>query len=192
MQMIDWLLDNGEITYNEASHGLCDSTVVYSKKFAASGTFADNAGNNAFSMTPSTIYTEKWCIWIIADSSAATGTNPWGSYGSNADGSAGSGTGTGGKIDLTKEYLYTVPAGQTDTLFACVSVGFYNPAASSDKAKTYGNFLDNINFRLYHALSGSSSTHGSAVISGSDGASGATGSNSGHKITVDNLSLIHI
>ena len=90
-------------------------------------------------------------------------------------------------MDLSKYYLYTVPAGQTETLFGFVSVGFDKPATTADKAKTYGNFLDNINFQLYHPLSGSSTTHGSAVIGGSDGTTGGTSaSSSGHTVTVDN------
>ena len=187
MQMVDWLIAQGK-TSVKTSAGLGERLTVYSKKFAASGTFADNAGNNAFSLTPSTIYTEEWHIWIMASSKAKSGTNPWNSYGSNAEGSAGSGNGSGGtEVDLSKYYLYTVPAGQTETLFGFVSVGFDQPATTADKAKTYGNFLDNINFQLYHPLSGSSTTHGSAVVGGSDGTTGGGGTaNSGHTVTVDN------
>ena len=185
MQMVDWLkIGNGTIEAGAKPQ----KYTVYSKKFAANGTFEDNAGNNAFSLTPSTIYTEEWHIWIMASSRATSGTNPWNSYGSNAEGSAGSGNGSGSTtVDLSKYYLYTVPAGQTETLFAFVSVGFDQPATTADKAKTYGNFLDNINFQLYHPLSGSSTTHGSAVVGGSDGTTAGGGTaNSGHTITVDN------
>ena len=183
MQMVDWLkIDNSTITAGAEPK----QYTVYSKKFAASGTFEDNAGNNAFSLTPSTIYTEEWHIWIMASSKATTGTNPWNSYGSNAGGSAGSSNGNGSTtVDLSKYYLYTVPAGQTDTLFGFVSVGYVNSSTTADKAKTYGNFLDNINFQLYHPLSGSTTTHGSAVVGGSDGSSSAGGSSSGHTVTVD-------
>ena len=186
MQMVDWLSAQG-MTSVKTSAGLGEQLTVYSKKFAASGTFADNAGNNAFSLTPSTIYTEEWHIWIMASVSAASGTNPWNSYGSNAEGSAGSSTGSGGTdLDLNKYYLYTVPAGQTETLFGFVSVGYVKSATTPEKAKTYGNFLDGINFQLYHPLSGSSTAHGSAVIGGSDGTTGGEGgSGSGHKVTVD-------
>ena len=183
MQMVDWLnIDNSTITAGAEPKRY----TVYSKKFAESGAFKDNAGNNAFSLTPSTIYTEEWHIWIMASSKATSGTNPWNSYGSNAGGSAGSSTGSGSTtVDLSKYYLYTVPAGQTETVFGFVSVGFEQPSTTADKAKTYGNFLDNINFQLYHPLSGSTSTHGSAVIGGSDGtAEGETGK-SGHTVTVD-------
>ena len=186
MQMVDWLIGQGK-TSVKTSAGLGEQLTVYSKKFAASGTFEDNAGNNAFSLTPSAIYTEEWHIWIMADSKATSGVNPWGKYGSNTEGSAGSSTGSGSTtVDLSKYYLYTVPAGQTDTLFAFVSVGFDQPATSADKAKTYGNFLDNINFQIYHPLSGSTTTHGSAVVGGSDGTTGGTGSSTGHTVSVDN------
>lgn len=182
MQMVDWLnIDNSKITAGEEPKRY----TVYSKKFAASGAFEDNAGNNAFSLTPSTIYTEEWHIWIMASNKATSGTNPWNSYGSNAEGSAGSGNGSGSTtVDLSKYYLYTVPAGQTDTVFGFVSVGFEQPSTTADKAKTYGNFLDNINFQLYHPLSGSSSTHGSAVVGGSDGTAEGEGASEGHKVTV--------
>ena len=124
MQMLDWLIAQGK-TSVKSTQGLGEQLTVYSKKFAASGAFFDNAGNNAFSLTPSTIYTEEWHIWIMADGKATSGgTNPWGHYGSNAEGTAGSDTGSGSKsVDLSKYYLYTVPAGQTETVFAFVSVG---------------------------------------------------------------------
>ena len=89
-------------------------------------------------------------------------------------------------MDLSKYYFYTVPAGQTDTLFGFVSVGYVDSIATADKAKTYGNFLDNINFEIFHPLSGSTSNHGSAVVSGSDGTSGGEGATAGHEVTIDN------
>ena len=184
MQMVDWLnIDVSTITAGAEP----TQYTVYSKKFAANGTFEDNAGNNAFSLTPSSIYTEEWHIWIMASSRATTGSNPWNSYGSNATSTAGSGNGSGNTgMDLSKYYFYTVPAGQTDTLFGFVSVGYVDSIATADKAKTYGNFLDNINFEIFHPLSGSTSNHGSAVVSGSDGTSGGEGATAGHEVTIDN------
>ena len=185
MQMVDWLIAQGK-TSVKTSEGLGEQLTVYSKKFAANGTFEDNAGNNAFSLTPSTIYTEEWHIWIMASSRATSGTNPWNKYGSNAEGSAGSENGSGSTtVDLSKYYLYTVPAGQTDTLFGFVSVGYVDSTTTADKAKTYGNFLDNINFQLYHPLSSSTTTHGSAVVGGSDGTTEGEGGSNGHEVTVD-------
>lgn len=184
MQMVDWLnIDVSTIT----SGAEPTQYTVYSKKFAASGAFEDNAGNNAFSLTPSSIYTEEWHIWIMASSRTTSGTNPWNSYGSNAEDPAGSGTGSGNTgVDLNKYYFYTVPAGQTDTLFGFVSVGYVDSITTPDKAKTFGNFLDNINFEIFHPLSGSTSTHGSAVVGGSDGTSSGTGATAGHQVTIDN------
>ena len=184
MQMVDWLIEQGKTAVKtDEEEGLGEQLTVYSKKFAAGGSFEDNAGNNAFSLTPSTIYTEEWRIWIMADGKAPSGENPWGHYGSNAEGTASSSSSTssGSKsVDLSKYYLYTVPAGQTETLFGFVSVG-----CKDNQGKTYGNFLDNINFQLYHPLSGSSTTHGSAVIGGSDGTTEGEGGSDGHKVTVD-------
>lgn len=184
MQMVDWLIAQGK-TSVKTSAGLGEHLTVYSKKFAANGTFEDNAGNNPFSLTPSTIYTEEWHIWIMASSRATSGTNPWNHYGSNDKSNNTSSSGNAG-LDLKKYYHYTVPAGQTDTVFGFVSVGVYNTSAPSGKEKTYGNFIDSINFQIYHPLSGSTTTHGSAVVGGSDGTTSGTGSSSGHTVTIDN------
>lgn len=184
MQMVDWLMDHGLVTI-KTSAGLGEHIVLYSKKFGAKGTFEDNAGNNAFSLTPSTIYTERWEIWIMSSSRATSGTNPWNSYGSNDTSPSESGSGTGG-LDTSKYYLYSVPAKQTDTVFAFVSVGYVDSIAPADKAKTYGNFIDNINFKLYHPLSGSVTNHGNVVIGGSDGSTGGGGASGGHEVTVNN------
>ncbi len=186
MQMIDWLIAQGK-TSVKTSAGLGEHLTVYSKKFAAGGTFEDNAGNNAFSLTASTIYTEEWHIWIMASSKATSGTNPWNSYGSNAESSAGSNSGGNGNSasNLSKYYHYTVPSGQTETLFGFVSVGYYQSSTTPDKAKTFGNFLDNINFEIYHPLSGSTTTHGSAVVGGSDGTTEGEGSSGGYEVSID-------
>lgn len=184
MQMVDWLIEQGK-TSVKTSAGLGEQLTVYSKKFAEKGTFEDNAGNNPFSLTPSTIYTEEWHIWIMASSRAKSGTNPWNSYGSNAASDTTSSSGNAG-LDLNKYYLYTVPAGQTETVFGFVSVGYVDSITTPDKAKTFGNFLDNINFEIYHSLSVSTTTHGSAVVGGSDGTTGGVGSSDGHQVTIDN------
>ena len=185
MQMVDWLIAQN-MTSVKTSAGLGEQLTVYSKKFAKHGTFEDNAGNNPFSLTPSAIYTEEWHIWIMASSKTTSGTNPWNSYGSNAESSAGSSSVSSKAVDLSKYYLYTVPSGQTETLFGFVSVGYYQSSTTPDKAKTFGNFLDNINFEIYHPLSGSTTTHGSAVVGGSDGTTGGAGSSDGHHVTIDN------
>jgi len=183
MQMVDWLIEKN-MTSVKTKAGLGEQLTVYSKKFSEKGTFEDNAGNNAFSLTPSAIYTERWQIWIMASSRATSGTNPWNSYGNNDKSLEGGSSGTG--VDLDKYYFYSVPAHQPATLFCFVSVGYVDSIASADKAKTYGNFIDNINFELFHQLSGSSTNHGYGIVSSSDGTSGGTGGSGDHKITIDN------
>lgn len=185
MQMVDWLIEKGMTSF-KTSAGLGEQLTVYSKKFAAKGTFEDNAGNNAFSLTPSTIYTEQWKIWILASSKGESGTNPWNSYGSIAD------TSNSGGLDLNKYYLYTVPANQTETIFGFVSVGYVDSTAPAGKEKTYGNFLDNIQFRLYYQLSGGTSNHGSAIVESSDGSSEGEGSGSGYQITVGDKLMTYV
>lgn len=155
MQMIDWLAVKGITSVKTSGSGHSDVIVCYSKKFGTSGTFLDNADNNAFSLTPTAQHTEEWKIWIIYDSKVTTGTNPWGKYGSNDPANAS----TNGTIDLDKYNLYNVPVGQTSTIFAFVSVGSYNGGG-----KTFGNFLDNINFKIYHRLTGSTSTNGNGLV----------------------------
>ena len=181
MQMVDWLIAEGK-TSVKASAGIEKHLTVYSKKFAANGTFANNSGNNAFSLKPSAIYTEEWQIWIIADRNTSSGTNPWGKYGANDPNNSS----TGG--NLSGDYFYTVPADQTETIFGFVSVGGVKDASGTHSTqKTFGNFLDNINFKIFHPLSGSSTLHGSGVVSDSTGAtSGESAISSGHQITVDN------
>ena len=185
MQMVDWLIDQGK-TSVKTKAGLGEHLVVYSKKFDNDGTFQNNSGNNAFSLTPSSVYTEEWHVWIIADSRATSGNNPWGSYGSNAEGTAGSTDESGGTdVDMDKYYLYTVPSGQTGTLFGFVSVGYVDSTTSADKAKTYGNFLDNVNFKIFYPVSGSTTLHGIGVVGGSDGTTTGEGSSTGYEVTVD-------
>lgn len=180
MQMVDWLIEKN-LTSFKTSAGMGEHITLYSKKFAKKGAFEDNSGNNPFSLTPSTIYTERWEIWIMASSKSTSGTNKWNSYGSNAEDSTGN-----SRLDHSKNYLYTVPPKQSETLFCFVSVGYHQSSAPADKAKTYGNFLDNINFEIYHSFSGSTSNHGSVIIGGSDGTSGGEGGSEGHKVTIDN------
>lgn len=185
MQMVDWLIAQGKTSFKTEA-GMGEHLIVYSKKFASGGAFEDNANDKAFSLIPSTIYTEEWHIWIMASRKGTQGTNPWNSYGSNADGSAAGDESGNTELDLNKYYLYNVPEGQTETLFGFVSVGYVDSIATAGKEKTYGNFLDNINFVIYHPLTGSTTTHGSGIVGNSDGTSEGSGGSTGHEITINN------
>lgn len=186
MQMVDWLKATGHIGSTSANNGIANggkAIILYSKKFGANGTFADNADNQPFSMEPSPIYTEKWYIWLMTDHNTTTSgeTNPWGHYGCNGDSSAGEGS-----IDLSRYYLYTVPSAQTKTLFAFTSVDNQPSAGANYPDPTFGNFIDDVNFRLYRLLSGSSTYHGSVIIKSSDGSGSEEGASSGHEVTAGN------
>ncbi|MDD6880283.1 MAG: hypothetical protein PUE18_01740, partial [Firmicutes bacterium] len=190
MQMVEWLKATGKIGSVTENVGLANdgkAIILYSKKFAENGSFEDNQDNQPFSMEPSSVYTEKWHIWIMTDHKAGTGIteNPWTHYGLNAE--AGSSlSGGGGGVDLSKYYLYSVPSGQLQTIFAFTSVENMPTNSTGIANPTYGNFLDGVNFRLYHSLTGSTTPNGSAVVGSSDGSLGGEGSSTGHAITVDN------
>lgn len=134
MQMIDWLRVQGK-TSIKTSAGLGEKLTVYSKKFGESGTFKDNAGNNAFSLKPSTIYTEEWHIWIMASTSAKSGTNPWNSYGSNGGTTGGAGGTEGHQVTVDNKLATYVPDGKPliiqaiinniDAQTGCKFVGVY-------------------------------------------------------------------
>ena len=93
---------------------------------------------------------------------------------------------------MDKYYLYTVPSGQTGTLFGFVSVGYVDSTASADKAKTYGNFLDNVNFKIFYPVSGSTTLHGIGVVGGSDGTTTGEGSSTGYEVTVDKNLITYV
>ena len=213
MQMVDWLKDTGVIEKPTETGILNDgkAIVVYSKKFAEHGSFQDNEDGQPFSLKASKTYSEEWHIWLMSDacSTSSDVPNPWSSYGSNAestetaaeetttqadDSTAGNDTAvvspTDSTVDMNKYYLYTVPAGQTKTMFAFTSayssyrVDLYNTKGWHSIDPTYGNFLDNIQFDLYHPMTGSTTSHGTAVVGSSDGSSQGHG-NGNHKVTVD-------
>ncbi len=144
MQMVDWLKAQNRINVEQL--GIQDKVVIYSRPFAANGGF-DGGSTENFSFVPTNDYTEEWHVWVMADATTGiTGstkeerTNAWTSYGSNSE---------NGSAD--EYYQYTVPTGKTETIFAFSSV-----YSASNNQQT-GNFLDNINFKLYHPLSGSAS-----------------------------------
>ena len=186
MQMVTWLKSTGAISdYDNA--GIANGgepIILYSKKFAENGEFQDNADKQPFSMTASKVYTEKWHIWVITDDLKTETINSvktivWSDYGSNSKENSSESI----EDSLNKNYLYNVPSGQSKTLFAFTSVETKPEAENQASNPTYGNFLDNVNFKIYRSLSGSTTPNGSAVIGSSDGSSSAEGAESGHEIT---------
>ena len=150
MRMTDWVKSHAEkLGVNIPVTGCTQKITVYSKKFAANGGFQNDIGD-AFSASPSDVYTEKWNVWIIGTSNTA-----WGNYGTKSpDYAAG---------NLAYSCRYAVPDGQTKTVFAFCS---YSSATSN---KTLGNLIDNIHFRLYQTITAAATAGGSGYIGVSTG-----------------------
>lgn len=164
MQMVDWLKGEGRPFSTGFTQGIerdGEPVILYSAKFAEKGSFENT--EDPFSLTPSEIHTEKWYIWVMtdADDETANATNPWFSYGTNDS----------TLTDAQRiRYRYPVPNEQKKTIFAFVSV------QSAKKNNTFGNFLDGINFKLYHPLHGSTTPNGSASVNESDDKGNFSGS----------------
>lgn len=145
MRMTDWVRQHASnLNVGIPQTGCTQKITVYSKKFAANGGFQNDIGD-AFSASPSDVYTEKWNVWIIG-----TNNNAWGNYGTNSlDYAAGK---------LAYSCRYAVPDGQRETVFAFCSYS----AATSDK--TLGNLIDNIHFSLYQTITAAATAGGSGFI----------------------------
>lgn len=140
MRMTDWVSQHAS---GMADMGCTQKITVYSKKFAKNGRFENDIGD-AFSASPSDVYTEKWNVWIIG-----TNNNAWGNYGTKSpDYAAGK---------LAYSCRYAVPDGQTETVFAFCS---YSAAGGN----TCGNLIDNIHFSLYQTITAAATAGGSGFI----------------------------
>lgn len=150
MRMTDWVRQHAsEMGVTVYGTGCTQKITVYSKKFAKNGGFENDIGD-AFSASPSDVYTEKWNVWIIGTSNTA-----WGNYGTkSSDYAAG---------NLAYNCRYAVPDGQSETVFAFCS---YSAATSN---KTLGNLIDNIHFRLYQTITAAATAGGSGYIGVSTG-----------------------
>ena len=144
MRMTDWVKSHAEkLGVNIPDTGCTQKITVYSKKFAANGGFQNDIGD-AFSASPSDVYTEKWNVWIIGTSNTA-----WGNYGTKSSAYAAG--------NLAYSCRYAVPDGQTETVFAFCS---YSAAGGN----TCGNLIDNIHFSLYQTITASATAGGSGFI----------------------------
>lgn len=144
MRMTDWVRQHASnLNVGIPRTGCTQKITVYSKKFAANGGFLNDIGD-AFSASPSDVYTEKWNVWIIGTSNTA-----WGNYGTNSSAYAAG--------NLAYSCRYAVPDGQTKTVFAFCS---YSAAGGS----TQGNLIDNIHFSLYQTITAAATAGGSGFI----------------------------
>lgn len=144
MRMTDWVRQHAsEMGVTVYGTGCTQKITVYSKKFAKKGGFQNDIGD-AFSASPSDVYTEKWNVWIIGTSNTA-----WGNYGTKSSAYAAG--------NLAYSCRYAVPDGQTETVFAFCS---YSAAGGN----TCGNLIDNIHFRLYQTITAATTAGGSGYI----------------------------
>lgn len=149
MRMTDWVKSHAEkLGVNIPVTGCTQKITVYSKKFAANGGFQNDIGD-AFSASPSDVYTEKWNVWIIGTSNTA-----WGNYGTKSSAYAAG--------NLAYSCRYAVPDGQAKTVFAFCSY-------SATGGSTCGNLIDNIHFRLYQTITAAATAGGSGYIGVSTG-----------------------
>ena len=144
MRMTDWVKSHAEkLGVNIPVTGCTQKITVYSKKFAEKGRFQNDIGD-AFSASPSGVYTEKWNVWIIG-----TNNNAWGNYGTKSSAYAAG--------NLAYSCRYAVPDGQAETVFAFCS---YSAAGGN----TCGNLIDNIHFSLYQTITAAATAEGSGFI----------------------------
>lgn len=173
MRMTDWVKSHAEkLGVNIPVTGCTQKITVYSKKFAVNGGFQNDIGD-AFSASPSDVYTEKWNVWIIGTSNTA-----WGNYGTKSpDYAAG---------NLAYSCRYAVPDGQTKTVFAFCS---YSAAGGN----TCGNLIDNIHFDLFQTLSirASGGGTGSMTVSadGKDSTTEVSGSETKKAVVADGSTI---
>ena len=144
MRMTDWVRQHAsEMGVTVYGTGCTQKITVYSKKFAKKGGFQNDIGD-AFSASPSGVYTEKWNVWIIG-----TNNNAWGNYGTKSSAYAAG--------NLAYSCRYAVPDGQAETVFAFCS---YSAAGGN----TCGNLIDNIHFSLYQTITAAATAEGSGFI----------------------------
>lgn len=149
MRMTDWVrLHESNLKVDIPRTGCTQKITVYSKKFDANGGFQNDIGD-AFSASPSDVYTEKWNVWIIGTSNTA-----WGNYGTKSSAYAAG--------NLAYSCRYAVPDGQAKTVFAFCSY-------SATGGSTCGNLIDNIHFRLYQTITAAATAGGSGYIGVSTG-----------------------
>ena len=175
MQMVEWANNQGLINLDDFAPGTIQELSIYSKKFGENGTFLNNEDGYAFSSRPDTTYTEEWKIWVMMSSPDA-----WISYGSNTKSAI---------AEELQDSFYIVPDGQTSTIFAFTAIKGYDASSDATKKNTYGNFLDNINFKLYQPLSSSSTMHGSANLVVGDKSVSVAYENSYAKYVLDGTAL---
>lgn len=176
VKMTEWLKTQYGVSY--PAIGCSQKYTVYSKPFAENGAFQNEStnANENFSMTPTDECTEEWSLWVISSSNNNTSTdetvavNGWSKYGTNCYNESEDSFNDvikGEACKLGYDCTYTVPKGQTKTLFAFCSFTVTPNRKSGNSYvydATFGNLLDDIQFKLYQPFSTTITDGGSGGV----------------------------
>ena len=165
IRITKWLKTQYAADYPEI--GCSKKYTVYSKPFAENGKFLNESADEDLniSLVETSEINQEWSLWVISSpycNTAAEDTiNGWSQYGTNASDDFAD-IMKGANSSLGYDCTYTVPKGQTNTLFAFCS---YSSGRETRDDPTYGNLLDGINFDLYQPMSTASTAGGIGSIS---------------------------
>lgn len=168
VRITNWLKTQYGVSYPET--GCSPKYTVYSRPFAANGNFEGNINDDDqnISMVATEDINQEWSVWVIsspycniADENTKNG---WSAYGTNTSDDIED-IMKGASSKLNYDCTYTVPKGQTNTLFAFCS---FSSGRESGPDATFGNLLDDINFDLYQPISSSVTEGGIGSVSSSD------------------------
>lgn len=159
VRITNWLKKQYGVEYPE--EGCSKKYTVFSKPFAESGTFVneDKDENKNISLIETDEINQEWSVWVISspycntDTDSTKAVNGWSAYGTNSINDFDDII-KGASCSLGYDCTYTVPKGQTNTIFAFCSYSSGRSAGNTVvPAPTYGNLLDGINFDLYQPIS---------------------------------------
>lgn len=157
VRITNWLKTQYGVDYPEV--GCSQKYTVYSKPFAASGKFEGQSANEDenISLVETETINQEWSVWVISSPYCNTDSekaiNGWSKYGTNLSDDFDD-IMKGESSLLGYDCTYTVPKGQTETLFAFCSYSSGQLSNNQIVPKaSYGNLLDNINFDLYQPIS---------------------------------------
>lgn len=164
IRITKWLKTQYVADYPEI--GCSKKYTVYSKPFAENGKFLNESTDEDLniSLVETNEINQEWSLWVISSPYCNTAEehtiNGWSRYGTNATDDFDD-IMKGANSSLGYDCTYTVPKGQTNTLFAFCS---YSSGRETMDDPTYGNLLDGINFDLYQPMSTSSTAGGIGSI----------------------------
>lgn len=165
IRITKWLKTQYAADYPEI--GCSKKYTVYSKPFAQNGKFVNESADEDLniSLVETNEINQEWSLWVISSPYCNTAEehtiNGWSQYGTNASDDFAD-IMKGANSSLGYDCTYTVPKGQTNTLFAFCS---YSSGRETRDDPTYGNLLDGINFDLYQPMSTASTAGGIGSIS---------------------------